>query len=598
MPMMLTNSLRSGSFRPHRACLDGETDGVLRRRTNGVFDPTPLVGVGEGDSLSVSSVSGVPRDRATSARQGAILFTTQTSWMGPFTRGGRAASTPSRSPCAKGGWGPRQEARRGVTLVELLIVIVIMLMVTAVVVRATAPALSGRRIREAARMVDVFVNGARSRALQTGRPYGVMIERTPVLNAGTGLMNSSMGLSVAYAEVPPPYTGDFTGSRILLLGNGAFGAWQMPLLGNPAPWTLSESAAIAFVSADSVFPSSDSGWFETVSPGDILVIHGTQYRLYAGEPFIDTAPFNGVYDLGEPFADCDMNGFYSPMAPNLIDPVTGFFTTGPTPGSVGTPGTATWTYIYADFAQAAKYMSTATGLARQSMPPIMFPPAATQDNTLNGILTGPQPQYTFQINRRPIKAAGTDQQLPDGAAIDLGGFDLTGNTTLANVVPGSGLDIFSSTPSVPPYLATFRPNPNYQSNPALANFVTDGSPVIITFAPNGVVDKVFSWDERNYTMPTGWQGRQPTSQIFLLVTRRELVGGDLTVTTPSAVTPQYGIQDLTSLWVTINPQTGLINTAPNGALGAALFAGSPPPYYLQCYEARQPARQTQNVGGR
>jgi hypothetical protein len=182
--------------------------------------------------------------------------------------------------------------------------------------------------------------------------------------------------------------------------------------------------------------------------------------------------------------------------------------------------------------------------------------------------------------------------LPDGTAIDLGGFGLTtppnvlGPPVLSQyIVAGSGLDIT-------PNFATFRPNPNIidpATNSTNAINPPDITPIIITFATNGLVDKVYSWDERNFAV---WQGRQPTGPIYLLVTRRELIGGDLSVTSPSAAKPQYGIQDINSIWVTINPQTGLVLSSPNAPVSFNLS------YALQCYEARQNARQAQALGGR
>jgi hypothetical protein len=523
------------------------------------------------------------------------------------------------------------------TLVELLIVILIMLMITAIVIPATAPALTGRRQREAARMVDVFVNGARSRALQTGRPYGVMFERFP--------NSPNMSLAMSYVEVPPAYTGDFAqsatmpqGSTILLLGNGAFGAWQGPPSPGPwAPWLLpatpagSGNGAGQWVATgggynnDHVFLFGDSSWIGTVSPGDILVIKGVQYRIYAGEPFIDTAdpgasgyPYNGVYDQGEPFADCDMNRAYTGPTPGSVDPVTGFFTMPPT------PGTATWTYMYADLAVASQYMNPngvnmVAGtpypimLGSYSAPGVYGKPANPHPSVDYSFTSYPpppplppnpilQPQYPFQITRRPIKSAGTEQQLPDGTAIDLGALDQTGNKNPYNVVPGSGLDL------LPNFFGTFMPNG-----------ATDSTPVIVTFAPNGAVDKVFSWDPRGIfagtsvvgNVPVGWQGRSPTSPIYFLVTRRELIGGDLTAPAPQAVSnsqvtyagnplvnPQYGIQDLTSLWIAINPSTGLVTTAANAPIRPLGPASNLPAWGTQSYQAREFARQAQLTGGR
>lgn len=105
--------------------------------------------------------------------------------------------------------------RGGFTLVELMVVLLVMMLITAITIPAVAPALSGRRIREAARMVNVFFSGARNRAIQTSRPYGVMVERQ------AGLPGASITLS--YAEVPLPYAGDFENSTVRLSTISSFG---------------------------------------------------------------------------------------------------------------------------------------------------------------------------------------------------------------------------------------------------------------------------------------------------------------------------------------------------------------------------------------
>ena len=107
--------------------------------------------------------------------------------------------------------------RSGVTLIELLIVILIMLMITAVTVPAISPALEGRKVREAARIVEVFLNGARNRAIGSGHSVGVLIE--PDEN------EPSQCIALSYVEQPDPYAGDYQNSKILVLGNGGFGAW-------------------------------------------------------------------------------------------------------------------------------------------------------------------------------------------------------------------------------------------------------------------------------------------------------------------------------------------------------------------------------------
>lgn len=116
---------------------------------------------------------------------------------------------PSKSRAERKRCGARVDRRsRGVTLVEMLIVIVIVLSLTAMTIPVIAPMLSQRRTREAARMVSVFINGARNRALQLGRPYGFMMERIPGLEEGC--------VTLSYAEVPDPYCGSYINSTAML----------------------------------------------------------------------------------------------------------------------------------------------------------------------------------------------------------------------------------------------------------------------------------------------------------------------------------------------------------------------------------------------
>jgi len=89
--------------------------------------------------------------------------------------------------------------RRGVTLLELLIVLLILLMITAAAVPIVAPALQNRQMREASRMVTSYLGAAKARAIETGRPVGIIIERF------NGL---PFAFQMSQIEVPPPYMGD------------------------------------------------------------------------------------------------------------------------------------------------------------------------------------------------------------------------------------------------------------------------------------------------------------------------------------------------------------------------------------------------------
>ena len=96
--------------------------------------------------------------------------------------------------------------RRGVTLIELLVVVSIMLMLAAYALPKLAPMARERKVREAARSVNVFLSRARSRAIETGRPCGVVFQR---FNDTAGDPLSNAATMLYQAEVPPPYAGRY-----------------------------------------------------------------------------------------------------------------------------------------------------------------------------------------------------------------------------------------------------------------------------------------------------------------------------------------------------------------------------------------------------
>ena len=103
--------------------------------------------------------------------------------------------------------------RRSFTLVELLVVMAIMAVLMAVALPKMRPAMESRRIREAARGVSVYCGSARTRALESGRACGVMIQRLD------GLPQCAVELS--QAEVPAAYGGATVDARAQLEVTGA-----------------------------------------------------------------------------------------------------------------------------------------------------------------------------------------------------------------------------------------------------------------------------------------------------------------------------------------------------------------------------------------
>jgi prepilin-type N-terminal cleavage/methylation domain-containing protein len=97
---------------------------------------------------------------------------------------------------------------RGVTLIELLIVITIIVLIAAIAIPTMGPVLKRRRIREAARSVNVYIGGARIRAMEGQRPVGVMFERDS--------SRPDASIVLRQVEVPEPYSGDVEGALLVL----------------------------------------------------------------------------------------------------------------------------------------------------------------------------------------------------------------------------------------------------------------------------------------------------------------------------------------------------------------------------------------------
>ena len=106
-------------------------------------------------------------------------------------------------------------SRGGFTLIELLVTIGIMLMLVTAAVTILPSATESRRIREAARGVNIYLSSARNRAMESGRSCGVTFH---VFSPGT---SPGFAMNADQCEVPPPYAGDNTNSTATVTGGTA-----------------------------------------------------------------------------------------------------------------------------------------------------------------------------------------------------------------------------------------------------------------------------------------------------------------------------------------------------------------------------------------
>ncbi len=118
-----------------------------------------------------------------------------------------ASSKPNRAKRLPAGrrWEPRGRGvsactRNGAfTLIELLVVISIMVIMMGLAATLMRPDLEGRRTREAARALNVYISSARNRAIETGRPCGFILHRFSVAVPAA--------LSMDQCETPPTFAG-------------------------------------------------------------------------------------------------------------------------------------------------------------------------------------------------------------------------------------------------------------------------------------------------------------------------------------------------------------------------------------------------------
>ena len=103
---------------------------------------------------------------------------------------------------------PHIPMRRGITLVELLVVVAILMILVTIIVPGLMPTMESRRIREAARGVNLVLNTARVRAMDSGRVTGVMLVRDASLPDACTVLR--------HVEWPPPYAGESLDARVRL----------------------------------------------------------------------------------------------------------------------------------------------------------------------------------------------------------------------------------------------------------------------------------------------------------------------------------------------------------------------------------------------
>lgn len=479
--------------------------------------------------------------------------------------------------------------RDGFTLLELLVVILIMLSVTAVTIPVVAPAMKGRQIREGARMLSTFLNAARNRAIESGRPAGVWLERMPGLREAC--------INVHFAEIPPAYGGDFLDSSVeafIVNGDPSAGA-SGTMSGQFFNWPRVESSCRDYWNV--IVPRSRTTMnvdcWASPDPADQQVVREGDLIQFEGD------------DRQVPLKVVRMTiaGATSASPKNL------------------------WWYIYrgrcCDGAQGpdGAYLTKDPKDSLDRWRINWFDRAnqvggdtirTTTWMPMNPNVTG----LRYKIQRQPIKMQAGSMRMPDGVVIDLNFSSMSDGTSQYNT--GAGTNVYSagSTFGTGGFGSSGCPfNPRRDPGDTANNrspywgdsiYPQDETPVILVFSAGGHLERIYCRikDGASANAQWSWQGFEPYGMIHFLVGRLERIIPHEQYYMSQSAAVNLEIQkrknwlDLDNLWVNVEAQSGFItstmidNVDPNS--GFAAQAGNPHNVHL----TRLKSRAGRTYGGR
>lgn len=122
--------------------------------------------------------------------------------------------------------------RLGVTLVELLIVMGLIVLLAGLTLPTVRSVLKDQRVTEAARVFQGLAEGARAKAVYMGRPVALILERIPTDPSATTAFNLAPDNTVeriSMGEVFPPYEGDWWGTTGTIVAAPTPTVFQIPL---------------------------------------------------------------------------------------------------------------------------------------------------------------------------------------------------------------------------------------------------------------------------------------------------------------------------------------------------------------------------------
>ena len=431
-------------------------------------------------------------------------------------------------------------SRKGVTLIELLVVMGIITLLATLALNSVKGLLSDRKVKQAGRLVEQYLESAKVRAITTGRPVAVFLDRVQIQPdaAGDAVPQNYTATRLSMGEVFPPYRGDVVNAK------GSLWDIHFDDLG-PAPHPRQgdrHADQVRFYPAD-VFsglgiPSGEPGF---VSEGDLIEFEGVNRRFVIES--IDEVPISG----GSGAVQWAVS-FRNLPAPNWYN--SAMAAGGYVPGS-------------------AKFLPAAHST---EMPVVPLPSAAhtlvNPDPSLPNYLAPtplptlvPHVEVGFRIYRRPTKSMVGAVTLPRGTCIDL-------------FASGLGLRDSASSGSAINALTYIPPSARSAAFGNADSFTPSSfNRIGIAFDPTGKPTVMFADENLDNGAATfnGVAQFEIASKLQLLVGRTDQVNAVLSRPTESDRDAAFSnVLDSGNTWVTLNPQTGLITSSPVAAVNQAM----------------------------
>jgi type II secretory pathway pseudopilin PulG len=207
-------------------------------------------------------------------------------------------------------------------LVELLIVILIVLLVSAIALPTILPAIGHRQVSEAARIVQAALAGARDSAIHSGNPAGVRLLIDPVINGinpTTGLLDPTQPLA-ANRIIPLEPAPDYTEGMVSIINDPPLAPpypfssqppWPGPGGGvypYPPPLNKQPPAVLMVeqcpVNPATGVPNEPTSWFWNIRVGERISIGNAGQQYVVVGPM--TVPPLGTTINGTPYANPEL----------------------------------------------------------------------------------------------------------------------------------------------------------------------------------------------------------------------------------------------------------------------------------------------------